>query len=211
MRHIAGIALAIAAALVLFFAGGWGYLRLLRTPAVNGSLAGLPAGGGSLVSNHNVLASLGALLATGLVIGILVAAPRISPLAAGLPGLALLALTGLYLASVRHAVQLIPLRTRTFGVGFEAMLIDGVLGLAGLAMVVPMFVPSRWRRSQRAGRAGRAGRAVADSGPAASGLLSADATAPQGSYYPEPDQFPTQGLPVQHDPFPPQDTPFPPQ
>jgi hypothetical protein len=206
MRHIAGIALAIVAALVLFFAGGWGYLRLLRAPAANGSVASLPAGGGSLVGNHNVLAALAALLATGLVVGILVAAPRISPLAAGLPGLALLALTGLYLASVRHAVQLIPLRTRTFGVGFEAMLIDGVLALAGLAMVVPMFVPSRWRRGGRPGRA-----AAADSGPAASGLLSADATAPQGSYYPEPDQFPTQGLPVQHDPFPPQGPPFPPQ
>jgi hypothetical protein len=203
MRHIAGIALAIVAALVLFFAGGWGYLRLLRAPAANGSLAGLPASGGSLIGNHNVLAALAALLATGLVVGILVAAPRVSPLAAGLPGLALLALTGLYLASVRHAVQLIPLRARPFGVGFEAMLIDGVLGLAGLAMIVPMFVPSRWRRAARAG--------LADSGPAASGLLAADTTAPQGSYYPEPDQFPTQGLPVQHDPFPPQETPFPPQ
>ncbi len=202
MRHIAGIALAIAAALVLFFAGGWGYLRLLRVPAANGSLASLPAGGGSLIGNHNVLAALAALLATGLVVGILIAVPRISPLAAGLPGLALLALTGLYLASVRHAVQLIPLRTRTFGAGFEAMLVDGVLALAGLAMVIPLFVPSRWRRPWRA---------VADSGPAASGLLAADATAPQGSYYPEPDQFPTQGLPVQHDPFPPQETPFPPQ
>jgi hypothetical protein len=209
MRHLAGIVLAIVTALVVFFAGGWGYLRLLRVPPAGGSLAGLPAGGGSLIGNHSVLASVAALLATGLVVGIVIGAPRISPLAAGLPGLAMLALTGLYLASVRHAVQLIPLRTRPFGAGFEAMLIDGVLALAGLAMVIPMFVPSRWRRAGRAGRAGPD--AVAGSGPAASGLLSADATAPQGSYYPEPDQFPTQGLPVQNDPFPPQETPFPPQ
>ena len=206
MRHLAGIILAIVAALVVFFAGGWGYLRLLRLLAANGSLAGLPAGGGSLIGNHSVLASLAALLVTGLVVGLLVGVPRISPLAAGLPGLALLALTGLYLASVRHAVQLIPLRTRTFGAGFEAMLIDGVLALAGLAMIIPLFVPSRWRRAGRAGRDALAGR-----GPAASGLLSADATGPQGSYYPEPDQFPTQGLPVQDDPFPPQESPFPPQ
>jgi hypothetical protein len=206
MRHLAGIVLAIVAALVVFFAGGWGYLRLLRLPPASGSLAGLPAGGGSLIGNHSVLASLGALLATGLVVGILIGAPRISPLAAGLPGLAMLALTGLYLVSVHRAVQLIPLRTRTFGVGFEAMLIDGVLALAGLAMIIPMFVPSRWRRAGRAGPDD-----VAGGGPAASGLLAADATAPQGSYYPEPDQFPTQGLPVQNDPFPPQETPFPPQ
>jgi hypothetical protein len=198
MRHLAGIILAIAAALVVFFAGSWGYLRLVRAPAVSGSLA--PAHGGSLISNHNVLEALAALLATGLVIGILVGVPRVSPLAAGLPGLAMLALTGLYLASVQHAVQLIPLRNRAFGAGFEALLIDGVLGLAGLAMVVPLFVPSRWRGRRPA---------IAAGPPPASGLLATDATAPQ-SYFPAQDQYPTQGLPV-HDPFPPQDSPFPPQ
>jgi hypothetical protein len=204
MRHLVGIVLAIVAALVIFFAGGWGYLRLLRTPAATGSLASLPAGGGSLISNHNLLAAFGALLAVGLVVGILMGVPRISPLAAGLPGLALLALTGLYLAGVRHAVQLIPLRTWTFGVGFEAMLFDGVLALAGLAMVIPLFVPSRWRR-----RAGRA--ATVSSTPAVSELFSSDGTtAPQDFYYPDPDQRPTQGFPDRHDPFPP-NTPFPPQ
>jgi hypothetical protein len=80
-----------------------------------------------------------------LLAGVLMAVPRISPLAAGLPGLALLAWTGLYLYSVRHAVQYIPLKTRAYGSGFEAMLFDGVLALVGLAMVVPLFVPSRWR------------------------------------------------------------------
>ena len=46
---------------------------------------------------------------------------------------------------MRHAVQYIPLKTRAYGAGFEAMLFDGVLALVGLAMVVPLFVPSRWR------------------------------------------------------------------
>ena len=40
----------------------------------------------------------------------------------------------------------IPLRPGPFGTGFEALLFDGVLALAGLVMVVPLFVPSRWRR-----------------------------------------------------------------
>jgi hypothetical protein len=35
-----------------------------------------------------------------------------------------------------------------FGAGFEAMLFNGVLGAAGLAMILPMFVPSRWRARQ---------------------------------------------------------------
>jgi hypothetical protein len=130
---------------VLFFPGAWGYLRLLRLPAPADQLSDLPAGGGSLVSEHHVLLALAAVVGAALLAGILVAAPRISPLAAGLPGLLLLGWTGLYLASVRQAVDLIPLRSDPFGAGFEAMLFNGVLGAAGLAMIVPMFVPSRWR------------------------------------------------------------------
>ena len=142
MRHLVGVVLAIAWAAVVFFAASWGYLKLLIGPAGSGSL---PAGGGSLVHNHAVLEGLGALLGVGLVTGLLIAAPRISPLAAGLPGLALLAWTVLYLVNVRHAVQYIPLKTRAYGAGFEAMLFDGVLALAGAAMIIPLFIPSRWR------------------------------------------------------------------
>ena len=142
MRHLVGVMLAIIMAAALYFAASWGYLKLLIGPA---GLARLPAGGGSLVHNHSVLEGFGALLGVALLAGVLMAVPRISPLASGLPGLALLAWTGLYLFSVRHAVQYIPLKSRAYGAGFEAMLFDGVLALVGLAMVVPLFVPSRWR------------------------------------------------------------------
>jgi hypothetical protein len=145
MRHRIGIVLAVVMTGVLFFPGAWGYLRLLRLPAPADQLSDLPAGGGSLVSEHHVLLALAAVAGAALLAGILVAAPRISPLAAGLPGLLLLGWTGLYLASVRQAVDLIPLRSDPFGAGFEALLFNGVLGAAGLAMIVPMFVPSRWR------------------------------------------------------------------
>ena len=92
-----------------------------------------------------MLFGLAAVAGTGLLAGILIAAPRISPLAAGLPGLALLGLTALYLVSVRHAVRLIPLKSHPYGAGFEAMLAHGILAAAGLAMIIPLFVPSRWR------------------------------------------------------------------
>jgi hypothetical protein len=150
MRHLLGVVLAIVLAAVIFFAASWGYLKLLIGPARLGALA---AGGGSLLRDHAVLEGFAALLATGLVAGILIAAPRISPLASGLPGLVLLAWTGLYLFSVRRAVHYIPLKTRTYGAGFEAMLFDGVLALAGLAMIIPLFVPSRWRRGHVAAAA----------------------------------------------------------
>jgi hypothetical protein len=143
MRHLVGLVLAVVMAAAVFFAASWGYLKLLIGPARGGAL---PAGGGSLIHDHAVLEGFGALLAVGLVAGILIAAPRISPLASGLAGLVLLAWTGLYLFSVRRAVQYIPFKTRAYGTGFEAMLFDGVLAMAGLAMIIPLFVPSRWRR-----------------------------------------------------------------
>ena len=99
MRHLIGVALAIVMAAAIFFAASWGYLKLL-----SGSAKGtLPAGSGSLIHDHAVLEGFGVLLAVGLLAGILMVVPMISPLAAGLPGLALLAWTGLYLFSVRRA------------------------------------------------------------------------------------------------------------
>jgi hypothetical protein len=142
MRHLIGVGLAIVMAAMVFFAGSWGYLKLLIGPVRGGVL---PAGGGSLIHNHAVLEGFAALLAVGLLAGILMALPVVSPLASGLPGLVLLAWTGLYLFNVQRAVKYIPLKSQTYGTGFEAMLFDGVLALVGSAMIIPLFVPSRWR------------------------------------------------------------------
>src|SRR5215472_6390300 len=142
MRHLIGVALAIVMAAAVFFAASWAYLKLLIGPARTGVL---PAAGGSLIHNHAVLEGFGVLLAVGLLAGILMAVPWISPLASGLPGLALLAWSGLYLFSARHAIQYVPLKAYRYGAGFEALLFDGVLAMAGLAMIIPLFVPSRWR------------------------------------------------------------------
>jgi hypothetical protein len=148
MRHRIGIVLAVIMAGALFFAGAWGYLRLLRLPGPADQLSGLPAGGGSLLPNHNVLLALAAVAGTALLAGILIVAPRVSPLATGLPGLLLLGWTALYLVNVRQGVDLIPLRADPFGAGFEAMLFNGILAAVGLVMILPMFVPSRWRARQ---------------------------------------------------------------
>jgi hypothetical protein len=143
MRHLVSVILAIVMAAAMFFGASWGYLKLL---AGSGRAGTLPAGGGSLLHDRTVVEGFGALLAVGLVAGILIAVPRISPLASGLPGLVLLAWTGLYLGNARRAVQYIPFKTRVYGAGFEDLLFDGVLALAGLAMIIPLLVPSRWRR-----------------------------------------------------------------
>jgi len=142
MRHLVGVALAIAMSAAVFFAASWGYLKLVTEPAKGSVLVG---SGGSLIHDHTVLEGFGLLLAVGLLAGILMAVPAISPLASGLPGLAMLAWSGLYLFSVRRAVQYVPLKPQSYGTGFEAMLFDGIIAMAGLAMIVPLFVPSRWR------------------------------------------------------------------
>jgi hypothetical protein len=148
MRHLLGFVLALALAVAVFFGATWGYLRLLRVPVVNGAAATLPAGGGSLLHDKTALLAFAALAGVGLLAGILIAVPRISPLAAGLPGLVLLAWSVLYLVNVGRAVRYIPLKNDAFGDGFEAMLINGVLAFASLALVIPLFIPARWRRDQ---------------------------------------------------------------
>ena len=153
MRHVLGIVLAIGLAAAVFFAASWGYLRLLRIPVVNGGASTLPAQGGSLLHDANVLYAFAALAGTALLAAIFIAVRQISPLAAGLPGLALVAWTVVYGFSVRRAVHYIPLRADTYGTGFEAMLMNGLLAAAGLALVVPLFIPSRWRAQPRRGAA----------------------------------------------------------
>jgi hypothetical protein len=140
MRHLIGVVLAIVLAAAVFFAASWGFMKLLTGRA-------LPASGDSFIHDRAVLEGFGVLLAVGLLAGLLIAVPVISPLASGLVGLALLAWTGLYLFSTRRAVQYIPLKSHAYGAGFEALLFYGVLALVGLIMVIPLFVPSRWRRS----------------------------------------------------------------
>jgi hypothetical protein len=150
VRHLYGTALAVVMTMVMYFGAAWGYLQLLKLPVPPGPASALPAGGGSLVSNSNALLALSVLVVTAVLAGLLVAVPRVSPLASGLPGLLLLGWTVLYVVSVRHAVELIPLRSHAFGAGWEGLLFNGILGAAGAVMVFPLFIPSRWRLSRRA-------------------------------------------------------------
>ena len=161
MRHLYGVALAVLLAAAVFFGAAWGYTLVFNgvgasaaansgQPTANGG--GLPAAGGSLFLNGHVMLGGGLMLAVGLAIGLLMVLPQVSPLAAGLPGLVLVAWTALFVTDVREAVRLIPWPTHGFGLGFEILLFDGLLGLAGLAMIVPLFVPSRWRREPQSAR-----------------------------------------------------------
>ena len=145
MRHVVGIGLAIGLAGAVFFAASWGYIRLLRDAMATVGVSELPAPGANLLHDTNWLYAVAALAGTALLAGVFAAAPRISALAAGLPGLVLAGWTVWYGLSMRQAIAHIPLRADSFGAGFQAMLTNGMLAAAGLALVVPLFIPSRWR------------------------------------------------------------------
>lgn len=137
MRHLLGLVLAVLMAAALFFAATWGFAHLTARPA--------PA----LTSPHG-LAALGALAGTGLLLGLLLGIPWVSPLATGLPGLVLLGWTGALMVSSQRALHYIPLKGYVFGSGFHTLLASGLLALAGAAMIIPLFVPSRWVRYRHA-------------------------------------------------------------
>jgi hypothetical protein len=135
MRHLFGVVLAMVTGAVLFLAAGWGVAEITSLHSR-----------GTVLTTTPGLAAIGAMLGAGLLLGILLAVPAISPLAAGLPGIALLGWSALLMVSARRATRLIPLQGHSFAAGFASLLTTGVLVLVGAVMVVPLFVPSRWRR-----------------------------------------------------------------
>ena len=73
MRHVIGIGLAVGLAAAVFFAASWGYLRLLGIPVANGGASTLPAQGGGLLHDSNVLYAFAAVAGTALLAGIFIA------------------------------------------------------------------------------------------------------------------------------------------
>jgi hypothetical protein len=135
MRHLFGVVLGVLTGGALFVGAGWGVHKITT----------LHASGSPLTSTHGIIA-VAAVGAVGVLLGVLLAVPAVSPLATGLPGIALLGWSALLVASASRATRLIPLHSHSFSAGFGSLLTTGVLALLGAVMIVPLFVPSRWRR-----------------------------------------------------------------
>jgi hypothetical protein len=133
LRHLIGLGLAIGLAAAILFGGGWGVAKMTALAAQ-----------GTSVTSVTGLSALGVLLLTGLFLGILLVAP-VSPVSTALPGVALLAWTGLLAVSTQLATRVMPLRTGPVAAGLHMLLINGVLALLGMVLICPAFVPSRWR------------------------------------------------------------------
>jgi len=143
MRHLTGLLLALVMSAALFFGAGWGVARIV---ALRGTATGLPPAH-ALTSMHGLLA-VAAVAGAGLLLGIMLAAPRISPLGTGLPGLVLLGWSALMVVHSRDTLRYLPLPGSAATTGLVFLLLHGVLALAGAAMIMPILIPSRWRRRE---------------------------------------------------------------
>ena len=141
MRHFAGLLIGLVVTAALLGGGGWAVQQAL------GSAAASPAGG------QKMWIALGAMAAVGLVVGLVVAG-RVSPLATFVPSLVLLAWTVVYALDMNRALSLIPDQASVNGIvrdaafGDKTLLTTGVFALLGVAMFIPVLIPSRWARRE---------------------------------------------------------------
>ncbi|RCG33401.1 hypothetical protein DQ384_02495 [Sphaerisporangium album] len=144
MRHFLGLLLGVVVTAVLLAGAGWA-----SQDAVRGMVS--VAGGTAVdpVRDTKALVGIGAMLVVGLLFGLVVAG-RVSPLATFVPSMALLAWTVIYALDVNRALNLAPTDAAMdpmivqAGKGMQDLLSRGVFALLGIALFVPVLMPSRW-------------------------------------------------------------------
>ncbi|MEV0974068.1 hypothetical protein [Microtetraspora glauca] len=139
MRHFFGLLVGVLLAAALLFGGGWAAQEAVRGAAQNIEP----------FRDSRILIAFGVLAVVGLLLG-LVLVGRMSPLAAFVPSMALLAWTVVYALDVSRAAGLAPTATSLHkevvqaGHGMLALLSTGVYGMLGVALFLPVLMPSRW-------------------------------------------------------------------
>jgi hypothetical protein len=139
MRHILGLLAGIVVAAAVLFGGGWAAQEAVRGAAQNVDP----------VKDGRLLVALGVMIVVGALVG-LVLVGRLSPLAAFIPSMVLLAWTVVYALDVTRAADLAPTgaslqkELAQAGQGMQALLFSGVYGLLGVALFIPVLMPSRW-------------------------------------------------------------------
>ncbi|KAB8189742.1 hypothetical protein FH608_037650 [Nonomuraea phyllanthi] len=139
MRHLAGFLIGLVVTAAVLGGGGWAVQQV-----VGNAEASTP-------DNQKMWIALGAMAAIGLVVGLVVAG-RVSPVATFVPSMVLLAWTVVYALDVNRAISLIPSEPsvnqiiRDAGFGAKTLLTTGVYALLGVALFIPVLMPSRWSR-----------------------------------------------------------------
>ncbi|WP_372470499.1 hypothetical protein [Nonomuraea aurantiaca] len=139
LRHFAGLLIGVVVTAAVLGGGGWAVQQALSSASANP------------VVGQKMWIALGAMAAVGLVVGLVVAG-RVSPMATFVPSMVLLAWTVVYSLDVNRALSLIPAEPsvnqiiRDVGTGDKTLLTTGVFALLGVAMFIPVLMPSRWSR-----------------------------------------------------------------
>lgn len=135
MRHLLSLLLGIVMAPVLWVLAGLGGTRYLEAYGDADPDDGL---------TRAALLGVALLLATGLVLGLLLAS-RLSPVGPAVAGLTFLAVGVLFLLERPRVLEAV---SELSGANRDALvfpLVTGVSWLLGMALVVPLAFPSRWR------------------------------------------------------------------
>ncbi|MGI5157145.1 hypothetical protein [Microbispora sp. CA-102843] len=144
MRHFFGLLLGVVVAAALLLGGGWASQEAVRGAAQSVDPA----------KDTRMLIALGVMAVVGLLLG-LVLVGRVSPLATFVPSMALLAWTVVYVLDVSRAASLVPAGPSVqaellqAGRGMLTLLSTGVYGLLGVALFLPVLMPSRWARPEQ--------------------------------------------------------------
>ncbi|GLX01718.1 hypothetical protein [Microtetraspora sp. NBRC 16547] len=139
MRHFFGLLVGALLATALVFGGGWAAQEVVRGAVDNVDPS----------KDARMLIALGVLAVVGLMLG-LVLVGRTSPLAAFVPSIVLLAWTVIYALDVVRAADLAPTTASLHqevvqaGRGMITLLSTGVYGMLGVALFLPVLMPSRW-------------------------------------------------------------------
>ncbi|PSK98924.1 hypothetical protein CLV63_104148 [Murinocardiopsis flavida] len=137
MRHVVGFIVGMMLAPIVLIGLGWAYPRL----------AAIAARDGATFVSATGLSAVGVLSVLAVLLGLSAAAPRLTPL---LPGIAGLSLVGVTAAHVMRP-ELIGRLPAVPGMdGAQTLLALGVFLPLSVALIVPMFLPARWRRYQAA-------------------------------------------------------------
>jgi len=105
----------------------------------------------ALQGSQSLWIALGSMAAVGLVVGLVVAG-RVSPVATFIPSMVLLAWTVVYALDTNRALTMLPdgpsvhQIVREAVTGSKTMLTTGVFALLGVALFIPVLMPSRWSR-----------------------------------------------------------------
>jgi hypothetical protein len=139
MRHFFGLLGGVVVTAALLLGAGWASQEVVR----GATLSADP------IRDPRMLIAFGVLAGVGLLVG-LVLAGRVSPLAAFVPSMALLAWTVVYALDVTRATSLVPAgasmhqEVTQAGRGMLMLLSSGVYGMLGIALFIPVLKPSRW-------------------------------------------------------------------